>query len=168
MGLISPAAAEELTRTELTPAQATAAAEVLLEALKERQGNVMHGALAAPVQTSVDVKTVQARLDQRVAIEASRIVSVIPGYNTTTIDAVVTTASGDEGMLMVLDEDGKLLAWKWTDQIQPIETTALEFTRDLAARCPCNFRKSWLLETWNASGPSSAESLVVSARSRTL
>ena len=133
MGLISPAAAEELTRTELTPAQATAAAEVLLEALKERQGNVMHGALAAPVQTSVDVKTVQARLDQRVAIEASRIVSVIPGYNTTTIDAVVTTASGDEGMLMVLDEDGKLLAWKWTDRIQPIETTALEFTRDLAA-----------------------------------
>ena len=133
MGLISPAAAEELTRTELTPAQATAAAELLLEALKERQGDVMHEALAAPVQASVDVKSVQARLDQRVAVNATRVVSVIPGYNTTTVDAVVTTASGDEGMLMVLDEDGKLLAWKWTEQIQPIETTALDFTRDLAA-----------------------------------
>ena len=133
MGLISPAAAEELTRTELTPAQAKAAAELVLEALQERQGDVMHDALAAPVQASVDVKTVQARLDQREAINATRVVSVIPGYNTTTIDAVVTTASGDEGMLMVLDEDGKLLAWKWTDQIQPIETTALDFTRDLAA-----------------------------------
>ena len=66
-------------------------------------------------------------------IEATRVVSVIPGYNTTTIDAVVTTASGYEGMLMVLDEDGKLLAWKWTDQIKPIETTAVEFARDLAA-----------------------------------
>ena len=44
------------------------------------------------------------------AIDASRIVSVIPGYNTTTVDAVVTTASGDEEMLLVLDEDGKLLA----------------------------------------------------------
>jgi len=133
MGLISPAAAEQLTRTELTPAQATAAAELLLEALKNRQGDVMHDALAAPVQTSVDVKSVQARLDQRVAIDATRVVSVTPGYNTTTIDAVVTTASGDEGMLMVLDEDGKLLAWKWSDRIQPIETTALDFTRDLAA-----------------------------------
>ena len=133
MGLISPAAAEELTRTELTPAQAKAAAELVLEALQERQGEVMHDALAAPVQASVDVKTVQARLDQREAINGTRVVSVIPGYNTTTIDAVVTTASGDEGMLMVLDEDGKLLAWKWTDQIQPIETTALDFTRDLAA-----------------------------------
>ncbi len=133
MWVISPAAAEQLTRTELTPAQATAAAELLLEALKERQGEVLHEALADPIQSSVEVQTVQARLDQRVNIEASRIVSVIPGYNTTTIDAVVTTASGDEGMLMVLDEDGKLLAWKWTDRVQPIETTALEFTRDLAA-----------------------------------
>ena len=101
MGLISPAAAEQLT-----PAQATAAAELLLEALKNRQGDVMHDALAAPVQTSVDVK----RLDQRAAIDATRVVSVTPGYNTTTIDAVVTTASGDEGVLRELDENGKLLA----------------------------------------------------------
>ena len=133
MGLISPAAAEQLTRTELTPAQATAAAELLLKALKNRQGNVMHDALAAPVQTSVDMNTVQARLNQRAAIDATRVVSVTPGYNTTTIDAVVTTASGDEEVLMVLDENGKLIAWKWSDRIQPIETTALDFTRDLAA-----------------------------------
>ena len=133
MGLISPAAAEQITRTELTPAQATAAAELLQEALKYRQGDVMHDALAAPFQTSVDVKSVQARLDQRVAIDAARVVSVTPCHNTTTIDAVVTTASGDEGVLMVLDEDGKLLAWKWSDRLQPIETTALDFTRDLAA-----------------------------------
>ena len=121
MGLISPAAAEQLTRTELSPAQATAAAELLLEALKNRQGDVMHDALAAPVQASVDVKSVQSRLDQRVTVNATRVVSVIPGYNTTTVDAVVTTASGDEGMLMVLDEDGKLLAWKWAYRIKPIE-----------------------------------------------
>ena len=46
---------------------------------------------------------------------------------------MVTTASGDEGVLMVLDGDYKLLAWKWSDRIQPIETSALDFTRDLAA-----------------------------------
>ena len=59
----------------------------------------MHDALAAPVQTGVDVKSVQARLNQRAAIDATRVVSVTPGYSTTTIDAVVTTASGDEGVL---------------------------------------------------------------------
>ncbi|WP_226413255.1 hypothetical protein [Synechococcus sp. MU1642] len=46
---------------------------------------------------------------------------------------MVTSSSGDEGMLLVLNEDGKLLARKWADQIKPIETTALDFTRDLAA-----------------------------------
>ena len=35
-------------------------------------------------------------------------------------------------MLMVLDEDGKLLVRKWANQIKPIESTALDFTRDLA------------------------------------
>ena len=34
----------------------------------------------------------------------------------------------------MLDDDGLLLAWKWNDQITvPIQTTALEFTEDLAA-----------------------------------
>ena len=110
MGLINPATAEELTKTELSPAQATKAAERLLGALKERKGSVVYDALAAPIQASVDLQSVQTRLNQRVAIDASRIVSVIPGYNTTTVDAVVTTTSGDEEMLLVLDEDGKLLA----------------------------------------------------------
>ena len=63
MGLITPAAAEQLTRTELTPAQATEAAELLLEALKNRQGDVIDVALAAPIQISVDLMSVQARLD---------------------------------------------------------------------------------------------------------
>ena len=92
----------------------------------------MHAALADPIQASVSQKKVQARLDQRIIISGSRIVSVTPGYNTTTIDAVVTTASGDEALLMVLDEDGKLLAWKWTERRLPIEATALAFTRALA------------------------------------
>ena len=93
----------------------------------------MHDALEAQVQTSIDVKSVQARLDKRADIDATRVVSVTLSYNTTTINAVVTTASGDGGMLKVPDVDGKLLVWKWSDPIQPIETTALDFTRDSAA-----------------------------------
>ena len=81
MGLINPAAAEEPTKTELSPAQATKAAERLLGALKERNGSVVYDALAAPIQASFEMQSVQTRLNQRVAIDASRIVSVIPGYN---------------------------------------------------------------------------------------
>ena len=89
---------------------------------------------------------------------------------------MVTTASGDEGVLMVLDEDGKLLAWKWSDRIQPIETTAIDFTRDLAAgrwiaarsKMSLQLQEELALEIWNANGPSSARCQVGSARSRTL
>ena len=76
---------------------------------------------------------VQQRLNKLTSIRRTRVVGVAPGYNTTTIDAVVVTADGDQPLLMVLDEDGKLLAWKWSQQVQPIEATALEFVRHLVA-----------------------------------
>ena len=89
---------------------------------------------------------------------------------------MVTTASGDEGVLMVLDEDGKLLAWKWSDRIQPIETTALDFTRDLAAGRWIAARSKMSLQLQEELAPgdlerkwtSSARCQVGSARSRTL
>ena len=53
IGALSPAKAQELTRTELTPAQATAAAELLLDAMKQKKGDAVHAALADPIQDSV-------------------------------------------------------------------------------------------------------------------
>ena len=70
---------------------------------------------------------VQTRFNELTSIRRARVV----GVNTTTVDAVVVTADGDQPLLMVLDEDGKLLAWKWSQQVQPIEAKALEFVRYL-------------------------------------
>ena len=56
------------------------------------------------------MESIQARLDQRATITNPRCHHDPKLQNINTVDAVVTTASGDEGMLMVLDEDGKLLA----------------------------------------------------------
>ena len=103
----------------------------LLEALRQRQASVLHQILTDSVRSSITIEQVQKRLDQRTAISNSRVVGVSPGYRTTTVDAVVTTATGEEPLLIVLDDDGKLLAWKWTDQVQAIETTALAFVKDL-------------------------------------
>jgi hypothetical protein len=133
MGMAAPQDGEQLTRTELSTAQATAAAELALGALKDRDGDELHGALAEAVRTSVSKDKVQERLNKLTSIRRTRVVGIAPGYNTTTVDAVVVTAEGDQPLLMVLDEDGKLLAWKWSQQVQPIESTALEFVRHLAA-----------------------------------
>jgi hypothetical protein len=114
MGMAAPLDGEQLTKTELSTGQATAAAELALEALMDRDGGELQ------------------RLNELTSIRRTRVVWVAPGYITTTVDAVVVTADGDQPLLMVLDEDGKLLAWKWSQQVQPIEATALEFVRYLA------------------------------------
>ena len=54
----------------------------------------------------------QKRLDHRVTI-SSRVVGVSPGNRTTTVDEVVTSATYEKLLMVVLDDEGKLLAWKW-------------------------------------------------------
>ncbi len=129
----APVAAKQTNKTELTPAQSTAATELLLQALKERQAAVIHSNLAESVRSSIDVATIQKRLDSRKAILSTKVIGVTPGYRTTTVDAVVSTADGEKLILLMLDDDGKLLAWKWVGQIEGLETTALDFVKDLAA-----------------------------------
>ena len=129
----APVAAQQTNKTELTPAQSTAATELLLEALKERQAAVIHSNLAESVRSSIDVATIQKRLDSRKAILSTKVIGVTPGYRTTTVDAVVSTADGEKPILLMLDDDGKLLAWKWAGQIEGLEATALYFVKDLAA-----------------------------------
>ena len=129
----APVAAQQTNKTELTPAQSTAATELLLQALKERQAAVIHSNLSESVRSSIDVTTIEKRLDSRRAILSTKVIGVTPGYRTTTVDAVVSTADGEKPILLMLDDDGKLLAWKWAGQIEGLEATALDFVKDLAA-----------------------------------
>ena len=110
MGMAAPQNGEQLTTTELSAAEATAAAELALGALKDRDGDELHGALSEAVRTSVSKDKVQQRLNKLTSIRRTRVVGVAPGYNTTTIDAVVVTADGEQPLLMVVVEDVKLLA----------------------------------------------------------
>ena len=129
----APVAAQQTNKTELTPAQSTAATELLLQALKDRQAAVIHSNLAESVRSSIDVATIQKRLDSRKAILSTKVIGVTPDYRITTVDAVVSTADGEKLILLMLDDDGKLLAWKWAGQIEGLEATALDFVKDLAA-----------------------------------
>ena len=129
----APLVAQQAEITPLSTADATKAAEQLLNALQQRQGSALHARLSAAVRDSLSREQLQERLDQRPAIKSSRVVGIASGYRTTTVDAVVQTAKGDENLLFVLDDEGLLLAWKWVDEVLPIERTALDFAGDLAA-----------------------------------
>ena len=129
----APLLAQKAPVTDLSTTKATATADQLLTALEQRRGDVIHASLSPAVKGSLSPQQVQDRLNQLPAILSSRIVLVASGYRTTTVDALLKTARGEEDLLLVLDNDGKLLAWKWVDAVQPIERTALEFAADLAA-----------------------------------
>lgn len=129
----APLLAQKAPVTDLSTTKATATAEQLLTALEQRRGDVIHASLSQAVKGSLSPQQVQDRLNQLPAILSSRIVLVASGYRTTTVDALLKTARGEEDLLLVLDDDGKLLAWKWVDAVQPIERTALDFAADLAA-----------------------------------
>ena len=70
----------------MTPAQSTAASELLLKALKERQAAVIHSNLADDVRSSIDVATIQKRLDSRKTILSTKVIGV-------------TTADGEKAIL---------------------------------------------------------------------
>jgi len=61
---------------------------------------------------SLSSEQLQERLEQRLAIKSSRIVGIASEYSTTTADAVVQTAKGNENQLFMLYDEGLLLAWK--------------------------------------------------------
>ena len=129
----APLLAQKAPVTDRSTTKATATADQLLTALEQRRGDVIHASLSPAVKGSLSPQQVQDRLNQLPAILSSRIVLVASGYRTTTVDALLKTARGEEDLLLVLDDDGKLLAWKWVDAVQPIERTALDFAADLAA-----------------------------------
>ena len=103
-----------------------------MEALRDRDGGELQGALADTVRASASKAKVQMLLSELTSIRRSRLIWVAPGYNTTMVDAVVVTADGDQPLLIVLNEEGKLLTCELSQQIQPIEATALEFVRNHA------------------------------------
>jgi len=128
-----PLLAQQADVTNLSAADANRTAEALLSALQQREGSIVYNQLADAVQRSLTMPQVQQRLNARPTIIESRVIGIASGHRTTTIDAVVTTSQGTENLLFVLDNAGQLLAWKWIDEVLPIERTALDFAADLAA-----------------------------------
>ena len=92
---------------------------------------MVYGQLAGDVRSNTTIADIQKRLNPQ-RFEGGRVTGTTAGYATTTVDAVITTDQGEEHLLIVLDNDGQLLAWKWSDRVIPIQTTALEFAEDLA------------------------------------
>ena len=122
-------------RTGLSPRKATEAATALLQAIQTKNAAGIYALLSSPLQAATTEEAVAKRLQSAPGIESFRVVAVNPGMDDTTVDTVAITNGGtrEVPLMLVLDDDGKLLAWKWVGTMRPIEQTALNFVKDLDA-----------------------------------
>ena len=130
------AQANATPRTTLSPAQATRAAQQLLEAMKTKDAGSLYAGLSAPLRQSSSERAVRARLRQSPKLSGYRISSISRGMDDTTVEAVAMLEGGNKEapLLLVLDDDGKLVAWKWVGTTLPIEQSAINFVKDLEAK----------------------------------
>ncbi|WP_115016916.1 DUF3887 domain-containing protein [Synechococcus sp. UW140] len=121
--------------TTLTAAQATRAARELLEALKAQDAAGIYAGLSAPLRNTTNEQAVRTRLRNRPSLSDYRISAISRGMDDTTVEAVAVLADGkkEAPLLLVLDNEGKLVAWKWVGTTLPIEQSALNFVQDLNA-----------------------------------
>ena len=157
------AQAQSATRTTLTAAQANASANALLTGIQTRDARAIYDLLSA-LKSASSVEAIAKRLESAPVIDSFRVVEINPGLDDTTVDTVTVTNEGtrEVPLILVLDDDGKLLAWKWVGTMLPIEQTALNFVKDLqadrwiAARyyLDLEFQKEISPPTWNANGRS--------------
>ena len=122
-------------RTNLSAIEAEAAANELLQSIQKKNAQGIYALLAPPLQSATSVEAISQRLQSAPLIESFRVVTVNPGLDDTTVETVAMTNSGTRELplVLVLDDEGKLLAWKWVDTMRPIEQTALNFVKDLDA-----------------------------------
>ena len=121
-------------RTPLSASEASQAADSLLTALQSRNAQALFDRLSTPLQNATTVEAVKGRLNHAYRIKSTRVVAIYPGMDDTTVDVIAQTDQGSKELLLVLDDEGKLVAWKWLGETLPIETTALKFVRDLNAQ----------------------------------
>ncbi|WP_114992308.1 DUF3887 domain-containing protein [Synechococcus sp. UW179A] len=122
-------------RTNLTPSQAKTAASKLLKSIQTKNAQGIYELLATPLRSATSVDAISQRLQSAPLIESFRVGAINQGLDDTTVETVAITNSGTRELplLLVLDDDGQLLAWKWVDTMLPIEQTALNFVKDLDA-----------------------------------
>jgi hypothetical protein len=121
-----------LATSALQPAQARAAGQVLLDALKRNDSQAVFDLLSPDLQKLTTVERVRERLQRQGTILGSRITEVSTGVDDSTVEAVLRGTSGSRPLVLVLDGRGRLLGWELDQRDTPIRQIANNFITALS------------------------------------
>ncbi|MCP9849376.1 DUF3887 domain-containing protein [Cyanobium sp. Morenito 9A2] len=118
--------------TALGEAASRTRAEILLEALRQRNGEAVFASLAPDVRRFTSLPAIQARLNQVPPIRSVRILEVFSGADDSTIRAELLAGDQRRPLTLVIDAEGQLVAWRFDSTQLPIEQLARSFVAELA------------------------------------
>lgn len=115
------------TSSAAVEARARAAAERVLQALRDGDAQARYNQFAPELQRMTSPYLVAMNMRKQPKILSWEITSVIPGIDSSTVEARLKTSAGERMLLMVIDEKGRLAGYHINVADQPAEKVVGDF-----------------------------------------
>ncbi|MFM8277770.1 MAG: DUF3887 domain-containing protein [Cyanobium sp.] len=127
----STAAAPAQLPAAVIEAQARAAAERVLQALRAGDAKARYAQFAPRLQRMTSPSMVQSHLVRQPKLLRWTITSVVPGMESSIVDAKLVTAAGERLLSMAIDTKGRLEGYHYDASDQPAAKVAQQFVEAL-------------------------------------
>ena len=115
----------------LSEVRARAAAEQILKALKDGDAEARFAQFAPKLQRMSSPALVRSHLQRQPRIQSWTLVSVVPGVDSSAVEARLVTSAGPRQLLMIIDDQGRLEGYHFDASDQAAETVARQFVQAL-------------------------------------
>jgi len=115
----------------LSEVRARAAAEQILKALKNGDAEARFAQFAPKLQRMTSPAMVRSHLGRQPRILSWTLGSVVPGLDSSAVEARLVTSAGPRQLVMIIDADGRLEAYHFDAADVAAETVARQFVQAL-------------------------------------
>jgi hypothetical protein len=115
----------------LSEVRARAAAEQILKALKDGDAEARFAQFAPKLQRMSSPAMVRSHLKNQPRIQSWTLVSVVPGVDSSAVEARLVTSAGPRQLLMIIDSQGRLEGYHFDAADVAAETVARQFVQAL-------------------------------------
>lgn len=115
------------TSAAVVEQRARLAAERMLKALRDGDAQARYAQFSPELQRMTSPWLVEMNMRRQPKIRSSEITAVIPGLDSSTVEARLQTSAGERMLLMVIDENGRLAGYHINMADQPAEKVVGDF-----------------------------------------
>ncbi len=107
--------------------RARQSAEQILKAMRDGNAKLRYAQFSPDLQRMTSPWLVEMNMRRQPKVRSWTITSVIPGMESSTVEATLQTSAGQRSLLMVIDENGLLAGYHFNVADQPAEKVVRDF-----------------------------------------